>query len=388
MPKKKRRLSINERIGFLKDPENADVSHLDIKELLHELQVYKIELEMQNEELRTAQHELEESRDKYLSLFETAPVGFFTLDKNGLILEVNEKGASLAGVPRKKLNGSRFQQFIHPDYLPAFHNFFTGPLHSSIKVPEIQLINTGRFVQMEGLFLNSHTAGLICQLALVDVTLRKKQEEQYAIQKLSQQKETLNTILQTQEEERLRIAEALHNGLGQLLYAAKLKLEDVKENKALKKQLQDFLNDAITETRNLSFTLMPTLLKDFGLKVILEETARRFSTEKFHLECKVTGFKTRLPGLQEIAIFRIVQELLNNVLKHSNATEALIHVKKQKENIHIKVKDNGKGFDAARKLQVKSGTGLATVSNRLQLLNGNMNIASECGKGTTVTIVL
>jgi PAS domain S-box-containing protein len=390
MPKNKRSPDFNERIAFLKNAEKGTVDHLDIKEVLHELQVYKIELEMQNEELRTAQTELEKSRNKYLSLFETAPVGFFTFDKHGTILQANEKGAALLGMLQKKLPGKRFQQFIHPDYLHEFYTFFNDLQKSSKKkLSEVQLQHTSKYVQMEGLFLNDPDTGeFVCHVALLDVTLRKKQEEHYAQQKLRQQKETLNTILQAQEEERLRIAEALHNGLGQLLYAAKLKLEDIKDNTMVKQQIEEFLNDAITETRNLSFMLMPTLLKDFGLKIILEETARRFSTKTFRLECSITGLKSRLPAFQETVIFRIIQELLNNILKHAHASQAYISVKKQKDTILIKVKDNGQGFDTDETLSIAGGTGLKAINNRLLLLNGRMSISSRRGKGTTVTIVL
>lgn len=391
MPKNKQSRTFSERMTLLKHRESdMNIDSLDVKELIHELQTYKIELEMQNEELRTAQSELEKSRNKYLSLFETAPVGFFTLDQNGLILEVNEKGAALLGFQQKRLVGQRFQQFVQPDHLTAFYNFFIGLQHSPKKgVSEVQLLNTSKFVQMEGVFFNDlSTQRFLCQLAIIDVTLRKKEEERYAEQKLSQQKEILNTILQTQEEERIRIAEALHNGLGQLLYATKLKLEDIRENKEVKAQIEDFLNEAITETRNLSFILMPSLLKDFGLKIILEETAKRFSTKAFKLTCEVQGLKQRLPNTIETIVFRMIQELLNNILRHAGATEANIFVKKQKRKLTIVVKDNGHGFCTDKAFAANNGTGLRSVYNRLELLNGTMNIVSKPGRGSLITINL
>lgn len=383
--------TFNERMLLLKNAEQqTDFDHLDIKELIQELQIYKIELEMQNDELRAAQNEIEKSRNKYLSLFENAPVGFFTLDNTGLILEANEKGSALLGVQHKKLLGRRFQQFIQPDFLIEFYNFFNGLQKSQKKdVSEIQLLNTEKYVQMEGVFLNNkNSENSICQVAIIDVTLRKKEEEQDAEQKFTQQKEILNTILQTQEEERGRIAEALHNGLGQLLYATKLKLEDIKENKKVKDQVLEFLDDAITETRNLSFVLMPSLLKDFGLKIILEETAKRFTTKTFKLECSVIGLKKRLPPEKETIIFRMIQELLNNILKHSNATEANILIKKQKKDLLIKIKDNGVGFNVDKTLSIDKGTGLKSVYNRLELLNGKIKILSKPKKGTTINITL
>ncbi|MDF2435887.1 MAG: domain S-box protein [Bacteroidota bacterium] len=358
----------------------------DVKELVQQLQVHKIELEMQNEELKSAQHELEKSRNKYLSLFDMAPVGFFTLNNVGIILEANEKGLGLLGITARKATNRRFSEFVVPEHIPVFYSFFSGLRNNVGKnVSEIQLLNTSRFVQMEGvLFNDKDDNSFTVQLAIIDVTLRKEEEERYAHQKLLQQKQILNTILQTQEDERSRIAEALHNGLGQLLYATKLKLEDVKENKSVKTEIAGLLDQAISETRNLSFLLMPALLKDFGLKVILDEVARRFSTKTFKLECDVIGVKKRLSNDRETDIFRIIQELLNNVLKHSGASKAHILVKKGRDKIEIVVKDNGFGFETD-KASVK-GSGLKSIYNRLELMGGSMKIQSKCGKGTTVTV--
>lgn len=360
-----------------------------LNELIQELQIHKIELEMQNEELQMAQNELEMSRNKYLSLFEAAPVGFFTLDQNSFIMEVNEKGSALLGLPVRKLINKRFSEFIVPENVSVFYTFFTG-LKGNKKqnVSEIRLANSLRYVQMEGILFNEPgNASFTVQLAIIDVTLRKLEEERYVQQKFEQQKQMLKTVMQAQEDERARIAEALHNGLGQLLYAAKLKMEDVKENKSVSLQIQDLLEQAIKETRNLSFLLMPSLLKDFGLSVILDETAKRFSTNTFKLKCTVAGIKDRLPVALETDVFRIIQELLNNVLKHSHATKANIHVKKDRKKILIEVKDNGLGFET-KKLASFKGSGINSIYNRLELMNGSISILSACGKGTTVKVVI
>jgi PAS domain S-box-containing protein len=389
MKRAKKISGIDKRIRFLKKLESGvNVNDVIVKELIHELQTYKIELEVQNEELRAAQSELESSHNKYVSLFETAPVAFFTLDHNGVILEANEKGSVLLGIPVKKLQGHRFPEFIQPDHRLVFHSFFKGIEHGSKKeVTEIQLMNTNKYVQMEGVLYSGRDAGeFMMQLAIIDVTLRKKEEAKYAQEKLEQQKERLNTILETQEEERIRIAEALHNGLGQLLYATKLKMEDIKENKEVKAEVKEFLDEAISETRDLSFMLMPTLLKDFGLEVILDETAKRFSAKTFKLECHVLGLKQRLTNIQETASFRIIQELLNNILKHAKAKNATILVSKRKGKVELIVKDNGIGFDTEKILKKNRGSGLKSIHNRLDLLNGDIKINSRPNKGTTVTV--
>lgn len=389
MSRRKIMSPIEERIAYLKKSESGiNIDDVLVKELIHELQAYKIELEVQNEELRQVQNELAASHHKYLSLFESAPVGFFTLDHNGIILEANEKASALLVKTVKKLKGHRFLEFIHPEHRLFFHTFLKSmPQGIKKEVAEIRLLDSDRYVQMEGSLSSGKKAGdFIIQLAIIDLTLRKKEEAEYAQKKLEQQKERLNTILEAQEEERIRIAEALHNGLGQLLYATKLKMEDIKDNKDVKAEVKEFLDEAITETRNLSFTLMPTLLKDFGLQVILDETARRFSTKTLKLECHVLGLKERLSNIQETAAFRIIQELLNNIIKHSRAKSATILVSRRKGRVEIIVMDNGIGFDTEKILEKSGGSGLKSIHNRLDLLNGNIKINSKSNKGTVVTV--
>ncbi|HEX8517199.1 MAG TPA: PAS domain-containing sensor histidine kinase [Bacteroidia bacterium] len=392
MAKNKRSSGIEERIKYLKKHEaGININDVIVKELVHELQTYKIELEVQNEELRSAQAELEESHSKYLFLFETAPVGFFMLDHNGMILEVNEKGSALLGQASKHALSHRFQEFIDPEHLITFYTFFKNVSRGSRKeVSEVRLHKTSRYVQMEGVISgkSSKNNKFTMQLAIVDVTQRKKDEAREAKNTLAQQKQILNTILDTQEEERIRIAESLHNGLGQLLYATRLKLEDIKGNGKVKSEVTGFLDEAIKESRDLSFILMPSLLKDFGLKITLEEIAKRFSTKNFKVECHVTGLKNRLPANLEIAVFRIIQELLNNVIKHAKATKAAVLVKKEKAGLKITFRDNGCGFDHEQTLKIRRGSGLSSVYNRLELLNGSLRISSKPGKGTTINVTI
>ena len=113
----------------------------DVKELIHELRVHQIELEMQNEELRQAQVELEESRTRYLDLYDFAPIGYFTFDQEGLILEVNVAAADLLGMERSYLLKRGFSRFIAPDYQDAFYLHRRRVLESAAKQTcELKLI--------------------------------------------------------------------------------------------------------------------------------------------------------------------------------------------------------------------------------------------------------
>ncbi|CAA9246431.1 MAG: Multidomain signal transduction protein including CheB-like methylesterase, CheR-like methyltransferase and BaeS-like histidine kinase [uncultured Adhaeribacter sp.] len=221
-----------------------------------------------------------------------------------------------------------------------------------------------------------------------DITERKRMEDERINLRLNQQKEILSAILETQEAERKRISESLHNGLGQLLYAVKLKVSDLHTSESKDQKLQvnidNLLDEAIKETRQLSFELMPSILKDFGLEAALSEICKRVSFTKINLTCEVINLNERLDDVLEIAIFRISQELLNNIIKHAQATEASIQLHNQKTKLVLRVEDNGVGFDLD-KLNL-TGLGLSSIKNRLALLDGTLDIDTEPGQGSRFTI--
>jgi two-component system NarL family sensor kinase len=209
------------------------------------------------------------------------------------------------------------------------------------------------------------------------------------LEKLIQQQDVLMAITNTQEAERIRIGESLHNGLGQILYTVKLKLEgiglDTNPNilKKINQEAQALLLEAIKETRLLSSELMPTILEDYGLECALESICKKLK-DTLKVKCKVQGFQQRLDAQFEIAIFRIIQELANNIIKHSSASSTSISLIHSDGLVTIKVKDNGKGFDVNKQIP---GIGLSSIKNRVKLLSGQLKITSKPNSGTFVCIV-
>jgi signal transduction histidine kinase len=228
---------------------------------------------------------------------------------------------------------------------------------------------------------------------LHDVTERLKLEEERTTLKLKRQKDLLNAILEAQETERRRIAETLHNGLAQTLYAAKLNLDQmyiVKSDATQVKEAQDkaseLLADAIKETRNISHELIPTILEDFGLRGAIDDICKKYAQSNFSIQAEIYGFEEEIDKYLEVALYRITQELANNVIKHAQASNVHIHLVQGGLGILLKVSDNGRGFNVAAVMQSVQGIGLKTIKDRVKLLNGDMDIKSLPGQGTTVTI--
>ncbi len=231
----------------------------------------------------------------------------------------------------------------------------------------------------------------------VDLSEVKRLEQENLRMHLQQQQQLLNAILEAQEEERRRISESLHNGVGQILYATKLNLAGVNlaalpdrkpEVEARLLTTEALLTEAIVETRRVSHELVPVLLKEFGLQKATEEFCSRFARTGIQLDCHC--FPERLSPQLETALYRMGQELLNNIVRHSGATRARLEVSKDRDVVYLEAQDNGKGIEPAaqRGQRPGKGIGMSIIEDRVKLLGGRLEIDSRPGKGTLVTISL
>ena len=225
---------------------------------------------------------------------------------------------------------------------------------------------------------------------------RKRAEEEH--QKLLEQRIRSLSIIEAQENERRRISRELHDGLGQLLSAAKLNFGMVdfvnnnnKEKTAeIVKQVDSIISKAIVEARRIAHDLRPTTLDDFGLIPALRILCQEFS--------KITGIKVKFqvsPSLEridakvEIAIYRIIQESFNNISKYAEATEVYLDLYRKEKCVFVRVKDNGKGFDTESVTKSKKaggGFGLMNMKERAELIGGKVEIISSPGQGTELLL--
>lgn len=224
----------------------------------------------------------------------------------------------------------------------------------------------------------------VIMLLLLFNRYRLKQKNLLQQQLNQQQKAQAGAVMETQEEERKRIAEDLHDSLGHLLSTVKLNLQTLPERQKQVDNSLQLLNQASEEIRNITFNLMPRTLEEGGLVPALSELAAKVTNagivrvllhvhnmERFVLE-KQSQFN----------IYRIVQEAVNNILKHAEASEINIQLIGQAGHITIMIEDDGKGFDPGTN---SSGRGLKNIVTRSLWLKGHLNIDSTPGRGTTIT---
>lgn len=348
-------------------------------------------------EVRQRTAELEHSHHQLQSIFDTTLVQMFILearrDSRGNIADleikiVNKEMARETG--RLDLVGKR--------YAEEYPEIRKNGLFNLI----VNTINTGQphateyFQQHEGtekwfscVFVKMGDGVVATSM---DITARMQAEEKIRRMEAEQRLEIFRASLSAQEEERRRISESLHNGLGQILYAVKLGLANLSEENAKNdpekfrknsRYTDDLLSNAINETRSISHELMPMMLRDYGLQASLEDVCRQLG-EKISIKCNVHGLYKRLDDYLELAVYRFVQELLLNVVRHADATMAGVDLNVVGRNIKIRVSDNGKGFDNGK--TSKKGIGLSSMRNKVSLLNGSMQVSSNAGKGTVVKI--
>jgi two-component system, NarL family, sensor kinase len=212
------------------------------------------------------------------------------------------------------------------------------------------------------------------------------------IKELEEEKKLLaaRSIVNGQEEERKRIAEELHDGLGVLLSTAKMQFSSIKdkspENRPLIEKASKLLEQATGDVRRISHNMMPGLLTKFGFFEAVEDLFEQINDmDDINAKMLIEGETSRLPGNMEIMLYRVVQELTNNTLKHAEAQNVSLIIKILKDQLFIQFSDDGKGFVVEEKVGSKS-IGLDSIFSRVKFLNGSVNLESKPGKGCTYFI--
>ena len=222
----------------------------------------------------------------------------------------------------------------------------------------------------------------------------KQRDELHALamekEKQNSKISTLTALLEGQEQERGRLARDLHDGLGGLLSGTKHQLsyldphqsENIEEG--ISKSIKQ-IDGAVEELRRVAHNLMPDLLVKYGLEVAIQEFASRISNNALDIHTEFINYSNSLSEEKQLIIYRIIQELVNNAIKHAEASEIIIQISQEENVLNLTVEDNGKGFDY-KGLNVKKTAGFHNIESRVQFLKGTLNIISELNIGTSIEL--
>jgi len=226
-------------------------------------------------------------------------------------------------------------------------------------------------------------------IVISDITEKKLLEQQMLDRKIQEQKMVIRAILIGEEKERNKVGQELHDNVNQILAGTKLYLSMARNNKHEGENIINesikLLDSAIEEIRGLSKGKV-TPMKKVNLEELLQTLIDRFSeTTNIETSFIYTGSSQMIEDDLKLNIYRIIQEQLNNIYKHAHASHISIIVEVLKQNIHVSVADDGKGFDVGKK---KKGIGIANMINRVESFNGTMEIESSPGNGCRTEINL
>jgi signal transduction histidine kinase len=378
----------------------SQFSEADVLKLIHELEVHQIELEMINDELRfSKEKEAELATSKYIELYDFAPIGYCTLSKEGRIIEINLRGASLLSKERSLLINGRFGFFVSENSRPIFNRFLDKVFNSKGKEAcELTLTIAEQLVVH--VLLNGIAAanGERCLITIVDITDRKLEEVE---RKQSQEKlRAFAAMLQeNREQERKSIAREIHDEFGQVLTAIKMNLTilgnettkriESSEAVSINSEIDNMkliIDQTIHKVRVFTNKLRLDVLDTFGLFEALEVYINEFG-ELYSIKCTYIKpeDEIRIDMDRSIAVYRIVQEALTNVVKHAKATRVWIKIDEKDNHLFVSVEDNGAGMDEKQLGNAKK-FGITGMKERAYICGGSLTVSSPKKKGTVLEL--
>jgi PAS domain S-box-containing protein len=392
-PKRSPKEIVEELVRLMTDPDPAR----DRVSLLHEIAVYQEHLIVQNDELIRTHSSLEETRDRFIELYDFAPNGYLTLDMNGVIRQMNLTGASLIGWPRGQIEGVPLLDFVAPDDRIAYLEFLLRcraaagepditielVVRTAADVTDIQLICRPKRTPPGG-------PGELL-MAMIDIGERREREAERA-ETAREHAALASQLIRAQDEERHRIARDLHDNIGQQVTALRLLLQVVSMSAVddvVRPRIEKAQSVIDEMDRHLDFMTRELRASslDLGLPSAVERFVAEWSTTfgiAADVQCRGLA-NLRLDSEIATHIYRIVQEGLNNVFKHAQARRASVVLERRGTELVLIIEDDGRGFDlAAVSRHQGRGLGLVGMRERAQLVGATLDIESTPSKGTTL----
>ncbi|OQP49372.1 hypothetical protein A4H97_28965 [Niastella yeongjuensis] len=353
-------------------------------------------------ENKSAELKIRLSNERYLLVTKATNDAIWDWDVNTNSLYWGEGIYTLFGLkPGYVDNASNFwESCIHPedrDRVVNGLNKFIADSTSKIWEDEYRFIKPdGEYALVfdRGFLIYDHS-GKIARMvgSMQDVTDKKELEKKLLKQQVDKQKLIAQAVVNAQEKERAEIGKELHDNVNQILSTAKLYLELAETDDAsrleLIKRSTNNISDAINEIRTISRSLVPPSIGDLGLIDSVQDLVENIkATRRLHVEFYYSGtIDNILDEKRKLMLFRIIQEQVNNVLKHAAAKNLVIELIADSEGheVDLTISDDGKGFELD-KVRSKKGVGLSNIASRAQLFNGSVNIVTALGEGCKMKI--
>ncbi|RYZ99460.1 MAG: tetratricopeptide repeat protein, partial [Sphingobacteriaceae bacterium] len=220
-----------------------------------------------------------------------------------------------------------------------------------------------------------------------------KQDARLQAEVIRQQDMAAKGIIEAEERERKRIASDLHDGVGQLFSAVKMNMDGLfsrvefssEKERALAEKTLALVDESCVEVRGIAHQMMPNVLLKMGLVSAVKDFVSKLDANKLKVMVETAGLNERLDSDVEIVLYRVIQECVNNVIKHARATMLDIQLVNENNEVSVTIEDNGRGFDTGDKAKF-DGIGLKNITTRVEYLKGTIDISSAPGRGTLIAI--
>ena len=340
-------------------------------------------INMLGEELQSANV----SRDFFLSIFNTVADLVFVVDKEGVIMDVNKAVEHLLGKPKKLLVSKSIESYLTSKAI------FSKIKKVLVEENDVYSFESDILQNRKRLLIGSFTATKLFKrsgefngylIAVRNITEQKQHEQQI-----------LQTIFSTQQKEQKRVADDLHDSLGQELSMTKLMLTNLqkfgKENAEFTELLtmcQEMLDGSIAHLREICFDLMPNVLIQGGLPAALKDLVDRLDAlDDIGVELNIDDDFPRLSVDMEIVVYRMVQEFINNMIKHSSATKLFVNLYElSQDKFAVELEENGQGFDIGKLSKPRENRGYSNMMSNIKAFGGEYNLESEKNVGTKLSV--
>ena len=343
-------------------------------------------------ERKRNQENLRQSEERYRELFNNNPMPMWVLDTTNLrFLEANAAAVRTYGYSNEefleitladiRLNGNKEELLSELRAILDHRDVVPLGLRQHVR-------KNGQIIFVEITWHNIRYKDVPAVLILAnDVTERIKLEEELNEQRMSRQRQITEAVIQAQEKERTEIGKELHDNVNQILGASNLYINTAMTDDDMRQELLErstqLVGKAINEIRKISKSLITPGLREIGLLESIEDITEDLrKTTGFVIRMDFNIIEEQIDDGRKLTLFRIIQEQLNNIVKHSRATEALIRIIIEGQEIVLTVVDNGVGFDISKH---RKGVGITNIISRVELFNGKVDIQSRPGEGCLLT---
>ncbi|HEY1114704.1 MAG TPA: PAS domain S-box protein [Chitinophagaceae bacterium] len=352
---------------------------------------------------KKASDALKQSEKRFRTLISDLQIGISLYDASGELVICNRTYSGLLNSTEEEMQGKQvlelFPQAFKEDgtpFLPEERPLYKAahtkkPVHDAVMGLDLDCSGERTWLLVNiDLVLDENENVVQLINSVIDITERKKLEQRLLDEQINKQKLLTQASIDGQEKERKEIGKELHDNIGQQLTTTKLFLDLAKSSaddttaEMISMALKG-ISDVINEVRRMSRSLMPPTLGDLGLMESVSDLVETISrTQYLRIDLDDYEFdEEKVADNKKLMIFRIIQEQLNNIVKHAEAQKVSVLLRNDKAFLLLEIKDDGKGFDPKG---VRKGLGLTNMRNRAELFGGEVKITSAPGKGCTLTV--